>query len=138
MAPLEWNDREQLWNAVEENEKTKDSRLAREFVVALPVELDKDSNISLLQNFIQKNFVDMGMCADFAIHNTDGHNPHAHILLTVRPLNENGTWQYKTEKEYLCIKNGEERGLLLLNLKLLRNRDGKSNIAIKLGKRKNI
>ena len=71
MAPLEWNDREQLWNAVEENEKTKDSRLAREFVVALPVELDKDSNISLLQDFIKKNFVDMGMCADFAIHDTD-------------------------------------------------------------------
>ncbi len=138
MAPLEWNDREQLWNAVEENEKTKDSRLAREFVVALPVELDKDSNISLLQDFIKKNFVDMGMCADFAIHDTDGHNPHAHILLTVRPLNENGTWQYKTEKEYLCIKDGKKKGLLLLNLKLLRNRDGKSNIAIKLGKRKNI
>ena len=110
MAPLEWNDQEQLWNAVEENEKTKDSRLAREFVVALPVELDKDSNISLLQDFIKKNFVDVGMCADFAIHDTDGHNPHAHILLTVRPLNENGTWQYKTEKEYLCIKDGEEKG----------------------------
>ena len=66
MAPPEWKDREQLWNAVEAAEKTKDSRLAREFVVALPIELDKDSNISLLQNFIQKNFVDMGMCADFA------------------------------------------------------------------------
>lgn len=50
------------------------------------------------------------MCADFAIHDTDGHNPHAHILLTVRPLNENGTWQYKTEKEYLCVKDGEENG----------------------------
>ena len=110
MASPEWKDREQLWNAVEAAEKTKDSRLAREFVVALPVELDKDSNISLLKDFIQKNFVDMGMCADFAIHDTDGHNPHAHILLTVRPLNENGTWQYKTEKEYLCIKNGEVAG----------------------------
>ena len=55
------------------------------------VELAKDSNLSLLQDFIKKNFVDMGMCADFSIHNTDGHNPHAHILLTVRPLNENGT-----------------------------------------------
>ena len=105
MAPPEWIDREQLWNAVEAAEKTKDSRLAREFVVALPFELDKDSNISLLQNFIQKNFVDMGMCADFAIHDTDGHNPHAHILLTVRPLNENGTWQYKTEKEYQRMLN---------------------------------
>ena len=114
MAPPKWKNREQLWNAVEAAEKTKDSRLAREFVVALPIELDKDSNISLLQNFIQKNFVDMGMCADFAIHDTDGHNPHAHILLTVRPLNENGTWQYKTEKEYLCIKDGEEKGFTCL------------------------
>ena len=138
MAPLEWNDREQLWNAVEENEKTKDSRLAREFVVALPVELDKDSNISLLQDFIKKNFVDMGMCADFAIHDTDGHNPHAHILLTVRPLNENGTWQYKTEKEYLCIKDGEEKGFTASEFKAAQKQDGKSNIAIKLGKRKNI
>lgn len=39
-----------------------------------------------------------GMCADAAIHDTDGHNPHAHILLTVRPLDEQGRWQYKTEK----------------------------------------
>ena len=54
MAPSKWIDREQLWNAVEKTEKTKDSRLAREFVVALPVELDKDSNISLLQDFIKK------------------------------------------------------------------------------------
>ena len=109
MAPSKWIDREQLWNAVEETEKTKDSRLAREFVVALPVELDKNSNISLLQDFIQKNFVDMGMCADFAIHDTDGHNPHAHILLTVRPLNENGTWQYKTEKEYLTFSVAQKK-----------------------------
>ena len=136
MAPLEWNDREQLWNAVEENEKTKDSRLAREFVVALPVELDKDSNISLLQNFIQKNFVDMGMCADFAIHNTDGHNPHAHILLTVRPLNENGTWQYKTEKEYLCIKNGEERGFTASEFKTAQKQGWEKQYRYKVGKKK--
>ena len=62
MAPAEWKDREQLWNAVENAEKTKDSRLAREFVVALPIELDTDSNMSLILDFIQKNFVDLGMC----------------------------------------------------------------------------
>ena len=117
MAPPDWKDREQLWNAVEAAEKTKDSRLAREFVVALPIELDTDSNISLLRDFIQKNFVDLGMCADFAIHDTDGHNPHAHILLTVRPLNENGTWQYKTKKEYLCIKDGKEKGFTAAEFK---------------------
>ena len=136
MAPLEWNDREQLWNAVEAAEKTKDSRLAREFVVALPVELDKDSNISLLQNFIQKNFVDMGMCADFAIHDTDGHNPHAHILLTVRPLNENGTWQYKTEKEYLCIKDGEEKGFTASEFKDAQKEGWEKQYRYKAGKKK--
>ena len=136
MAPSKWNDREQLWNAVEENEKTKDSRLAREFVVALPVELDKDSNISLLQNFIQKNFVDMGMCADFAIHDTDGHNPHAHILLTVRPLNENGTWQYKTEKEYLCIKDGEEKGFTASEFKDAQKEGWEKQYRYKAGKKK--
>ena len=109
-APREWIDRAVLWNAVEETEKTKDSRLAREFVVALPVELDKNGWQKILTEFIQQNFVADGMCADVAIHNTDGHNPHAHIMLTVRPLNENGTWQHKTEKEYLCIRNGEEKG----------------------------
>ena len=109
-APPEWTDRSILWNAVEETEKTKDSRLAREFVVALPTELSTEENISLLTEYVQDNFVNDGMCADFCIHDTDGHNPHAHIMLTVRPLDENGKWQNKTEKEYLCIKNGEERG----------------------------
>ena len=93
-APQEWSDRAVLWNAVEANEKTKDSRLAREFVVALPIELGKDQWIALLTEYIQNNFVVEGMCADVAIHNTDGHNPHAHIMLTVRPLDEQGKWQY--------------------------------------------
>lgn len=109
-APPEWKDRSVLWNAVEETEKTKDSRLAREFVVALPTELSKEENISLLTEYVHSNFVDDGMCADFCMHDTDGHNPHAHIMLTVRPLDENGKWQNKTEKEYLCIKYSEERG----------------------------
>lgn len=137
-ASPEWKDREQLWNAVERAEKTKDSRLAREFVVALPIELPRKAQISLLRDFIQNNFVDMGMCADFAIHDTDGHNPHAHILLTVRPLETDGTWQYKTQKEYLCIRNGEKKALLPPNLKMLRQRGGKSNILIKSEKKRYI
>ena len=112
IAPAAWSDRSVLWNAVEEIEKTKDSRLAREFVVALPIELGKADWKSLLTEFIQDNFVADGMCADVAIHDPypPGHNPHAHIMLTVRPLQENGKWQHKTEKEYLCVKDGEERG----------------------------
>ena len=110
MAPAEWEDRETLWNAVEAGEKTKDSRLAREFIVALPCELNSQQWIDLVTDYIQDNFVSDGMCADVAIHDTDGHNPHAHILLTVRPLNPDGTWQHKTEKEYLCIRDHKEQG----------------------------
>ena len=109
-APSEWQDREKLWNAVESSERAKDSRLAREFVLALPIELNREQQVSMIEKFVQKQFVADGMCADVAIHDTDGHNPHAHILLTVRPLDEKGQWQYKTEKEYLCVLGGEERG----------------------------
>lgn len=111
-APVEWQDRAILWNAVEDAEKSKDSRLAREFVVALPRELNADQQIALLTEYIQQQFVADGMCADVGIHDPDtpGHNPHAHILLTIRPLDDHGKWQYKTEKEYLCIRGDEERG----------------------------
>lgn len=117
MAPAEWQDRSVLWNTVEENEKTKDSRLAREFVAALPIELNREQQQKLLTEFIQEQFVADGMCADVAIHDTDGHNPHAHIMLTVRPLDENGKWQYKTEKEYLYVRNGEEQGFTAAEFK---------------------
>ncbi len=135
-APQEWLDRAILWNAVEENEKTKDSRLAREFVVALPIELDKGQWQMLLTDFIQNQFVADGMCADVAIHDTDGHNPHAHIMLTVRPLDENGKWQYKTEKEYLCIKDGEERGFTATEFKTAQVDGWEKQYQYKVGKKK--
>ncbi|MBQ3156379.1 MAG: MobA/MobL family protein [Clostridia bacterium] len=111
-APAEWADRSVLWNAVEAAETTKESRLARMFVVALPMELNHDQQMALLTEYIQQQFVADGMCADVALHDPDppGHNPHAHILLTMRPLDEHGDWQYKTEKEYLCVRGDEERG----------------------------
>ena len=135
-APQEWQDREKLWNAVEEVETAKDSRLAREFVVALPIELSREQQIELLQDFIREQFVSDGMCADAAIHDTDGHNPHAHILLTVRPLDEQGRWQYKTEKEYLCVRNGEERGFTAAEFKLAQNEGWEKQYPYKVGKKK--
>lgn len=135
-APTEWQDRAKFWNAVEEAEKTKDSRLAREFVVALPIELGKDEWVDLMANFIQEQFVNEGMCADVAIHDTDGHNPHAHIMLTVRPLNENGTWQHKTEKEYLCVKDGEERGFTAAEYKEAQKDGWEKQYQYKVGKKK--
>lgn len=135
-APSEWADRAALWNAVEESEKTKDSRLAREFVVALPIELKKDEWISLLSEFIKNNFVSDGMCADVAVHDTDGHNPHAHIMLTVRPLDEHGKWQHKTEKEYICIKNGEEQGFTASEFKIAQYNGWEKQYQYKVGRKK--
>ena len=135
-APQEWKDREKLWNAVEEVETAKDSRLAREFVVALPIELSREQQIELLQDFIREQFISDGMCADAAIHDTDGHNPHAHILLTVRPLDEQGKWQYKTEKEYLCMKNGEERGFTAAEFRTAQNEGWEKQYPYKVGKKK--
>ena len=137
-APVEWQDRSVLWNAVEENEKTKDSRLAREFVPALPVELNPEQWKELLSDFIQGSFVSDGMCADVAIHDPDspGHNPHAHILLTVRPLNPDGSWQYKTEKEYLCIRNGEERGFTAAEFKAAQAEGWEKQYQYKVGRKK--
>lgn len=137
-AQQEWKDRAILWNAVEENEKTKDSRLAREFVPALPVELTKEQWQELLSDFIQESFISDGMCADVAIHDPDppGHNPHAHIMLTVRPLDENGKWQYKTEKEYLCVKNGEERGFTAAEFKAAQADGWEKQYQYKVGRKK--
>ena len=137
-APPEWKDRGILWNAVEENEKTKDSRLAREFVPALPIELTPAQWQELLSDFIQNSFVAKGMCADVAIHDPHppGHNPHAHIMLTVRPLDEQGNWQYKTEKEYLCVRNGEERGFTAAEFKAAQADGWEKQYPYKVGRKK--
>ena len=137
-APAEWKDRSVLWNAVEKNEKTKDSRLAREFVPALPIELTPAQWQELLTDFIQNNFVADGMCADVAVHDPypPGHNPHAHILVTVRPLDEKGNWQYKTEKEYICARNGEERGFTAAEFKTAQADGWEKQYPYKVGRKK--
>ena len=90
-------------------EKAKNSRLARELIVALPIELELSDWKQILRQFIQEQCTSKGMCADVSIHDTDGHNPHAHILLTVRPLDQAGHWQAKTQKEYLCRRDSDEQ-----------------------------
>ena len=135
-APAGWADRGTLWNAVEENEKTKDSRLAREFVLALPVELGKADWQDLLTEYIKDNFVTDGMCADVCIHDTDGHNPHAHIMVTVRPLAENGQWQHKTEKEYLCLRDGEEMGFTAAEFKQAQKEGWEKQYQYQVGRKK--
>lgn len=134
-APKEWEDRAVLWNAVEATEKTKDSRLAREFVVALPIEIPQSWR-AVLSDYIRKQFVADGMCADVCIHDTDGNNPHAHIMVTVRPLDESGHWQYKTEKQYLCVRGSEERGFTASEYKVAQAEGWEKQYQYKVGRKK--
>ncbi|MFE4030452.1 MobQ family relaxase [Priestia sp. YIM B13551] len=89
-APEWMKDRNRLWNEVEKVEKRKDSQLARELNIALPIELNHDQQKELIQSFAQNEFVQKGMVADIAIHRDDTNNPHAHIMLTMRNLSEDG------------------------------------------------
>ena len=106
-APPEYADRAVLWNSVEQIEKAKNSQLAREVEVALPKELSAEKNIALVREYVRQHFVEHGMCADVAIHDTGEGNPHAHIMLTMRPFNDDGSWGAKSKKEYILNKNGE-------------------------------
>ena len=107
-APQEFVNRSVLWNSVEKIEKSKNSQLAREIEVALPKELDREKQINLVREYVKENFVKVGMCADIALHDKNDGNPHCHILLTMRPLNEDTTWGAKSKKEYILDENGEK------------------------------
>ncbi|PGX77762.1 MobQ family relaxase [Priestia megaterium] len=89
-APEWMKDRNHLWNEVEKVEKRKDSQLARELNIALPIELNRDQQKELIQSFARNEFVQKGMVADISIHRDDKNNPHAHIMLTMRNLSEDG------------------------------------------------
>ncbi|WP_110925931.1 MobQ family relaxase [Bacillus massiliglaciei] len=103
----EWTlDRERLWNEVNKIEKNYNAQFAREFNVALPVELSKEKQEELALDFCQEAFVNRGMVADIAIHRDDENNPHFHVMLTVRPFNEDGTWGIKATRRYKYDEHG--------------------------------
>jgi hypothetical protein len=95
-APPEYAERAVLWNAVEKSERFINAQLAREIEISLPVELTREQNISLALDFAKQTFVNQGMCADVCVHDTDGTNPHAHIMLTMRPVEKDGKWGQKS------------------------------------------
>lgn len=110
-VPKEFQDRSFLWNSVELNEKASNAQLARNFIIALPKELSVEENKKLITNFIQENFVSKGMIVDLAIHgesDEENNNIHAHIMTTLRPINEKGEWQAKSKKEYILDDEGNK------------------------------
>lgn len=106
-APPEYADRCTLWNAVESVENQWNSQLARRFIVALPRELSREEQIRLMREYCRTQFVSKGMIADFAIHDKGDGNPHAHILLTLRAMDEQGRWLPKCRKEYVLDEHGQ-------------------------------
>ena len=110
--PKEFSNREYLWNEVEKIEKSKNSQLARNLLFTLPRELNEQDRIKLIGEFIEENFTSKGMIADCNIHNpmASDHEeqPHAHILLTLREIDEKGNWKPKCRKKYILDENGEK------------------------------
>ena len=96
-APERFSDRETLWNEVEGCEKRKDAQLAREVEFSIPREMSKVDGIELARDFVQSEFVDRGMIADLNVHwdtGADGQpKPHAHVMLTMREVSEDGFGQ---------------------------------------------
>ena len=107
-APKWANDRQKLWNEVEKKDRKANSRYAKEFNVALPVELTNEEQKALITKFVQETFVDKGMVADVAIHRDHEENPHAHVMLTNRPFNPDGSWGLKSKTQYVLDKNGKQ------------------------------
>ena len=106
-APPEYADRNTLWNAAEAVEKQWNSQLARRIVLAMPREIPPEQHADLIRDYCWEFFVSKGMIADFAIHDKGDGNPHAHILLTMRAMDETGKWLPKSRKVYDLDKNGE-------------------------------
>ena len=108
-APPEYADRATLWNAAEEVEKQWNSQLARRFVLALPREIPSELYPQMVRDYCEEHFVSKGMCCDFAIHDPHppGHNPHCHVILTMRAMDKHGKWLPKTRKVYDLDENGE-------------------------------
>lgn len=106
-APAAYADRQTLWNAVEKEEKQWNAQLSRDLIIALPNEIPADQHEKLVREFCQQQFVSKGMIADYAIHDKHDGNPHVHIMLTMRAMDENGKWLPKSRKVYDLDENGE-------------------------------
>lgn len=158
-APKSFKDRSTLWNTVELAEKSSNAQLAREVEIALPKELTLEQQTALLRAYIDKNFVSKGMCADFAIHvppvtdskgiplDANGNrtqdpdkmifqNPHAHIMLTMRPMDLQGQWQPKSQKCYLCRKDNQEKSIPASEFKEAESDGWRKQYQYRVGKKK--
>ena len=109
-APEKYYDRETLWNSAEKVETQWNSQLTRKIIIALPIEIPTDQYTELVRNYCNEQFVSKGMCCDFAVHDKGDGNPHTHIMLTMRAIDENGKWLPKCRKVYELDEHGNRIG----------------------------
>lgn len=112
-APEQYKDRAALWNSVQAIEKSKDAQLFREVEIALPSEMTLEQQKDLVRDYVRENFVSKGMIADWSIHNKKNGNPHSHILLTMRGIKKDGSWDAKRHDVY--ANDIDERGNPIFN-----------------------
>ena len=126
-APEEYKNREILWNEVQKIEKRSNAQLAREIEVALPRELSRADQMIAVRVYVQMNFVEKGMCADWVLHDKGDGNPHAHIMLTTRPIRKNGRWGDKQKSVYKLDGQGNK-------IAVIDPDTGKQKVRIRKGK----
>ncbi len=108
-APKRYEKREVLWNEVQQIEKRSDAQFAREIEVALPNEMTREQQIECVRSFIQDNFIKEGMIADWALHDKGEGNPHAHIMLTLRGIDEHEKWLQKQKTVFANSRDSQGR-----------------------------
>ena len=97
--------KQRLWNEVLKIEKNADAQLGRSFEFSLPKEWSRQEQIDYTTEYIQKTFVDEGMCADWSIHDKGDGNPHVHLLVTMRPFNPDHSWGNKEVKDWDFVRD---------------------------------
>ena len=111
-APPEYADRSVLWNSVEMFEqKNSRAQLARSMRITLPNDWSYELATEVMRDYMKDNFVDKGMCCEWAIHDSEHNgqrNLHCHVLLTMRPILEDGSWGEKQKKVYILDENGNK------------------------------
>lgn len=105
--------KQRLWNEVLKIEKTLDAQLGRSFEFSLPKEWSRQEQIDYTTEYIQKTFVDKGMCADWSIHDKGDGNPHVHLLVTMRPFNPDHSWGNKEIKDWEFVR--DENGNIVVD-----------------------
>lgn len=105
--------KQRLWNEVLKVEKSANAQLGRSFEFSLSREWSRQEQIDRTTDFIQRNFVAKGMCADWSIHDKGDGNPHVHLLVTMRPFMKNHTWGNKEVKDWAFAR--DENGDIMID-----------------------